>query len=57
MTYVPSGKFSSGPRSASLSSTFVNDGRTVKPSTGSVTTAPIAAPRPIVDASRKRERV
>ena len=29
----------------------------MKPSTGSVTTAPIAAPSPIVDASRKRERV
>ena len=57
MTYSPSGKFSSGPRSASFSSRFVNEGRTMKPRTGSVTTAPIAAPRPIVDASRKRERV
>ena len=57
MTYWPSGKFSSGPRSASCSSRFVKEGRTVKPRTGSVTTAPIAAPRPIVDASRNRVRV
>ena len=57
MTYSPSGKFSIGPRSASSSSMFVNEGRTMNPTTGSVTIAPIAAPTPSVDASRNRERV
>ena len=57
MTYSPCGKLSRGPRSTSLVERLVNEGSTMKPRTGSVTTAPMAAPIPSVDASRKRERV
>ena len=52
----PSGKFSSGPRSAGSSSWPTNAGAIMKPSAGIVTIAPISAPIPSVDASRKRLR-
>src|SRR5215831_7239783 len=57
ITNVPSGKLSIGPRSTRIFLRFVKEGRTMKPSTGNVTATPIAAPRPIVVASRNRERV
>ena len=53
----PRGRASSGPRSWSLRPWFRNGGSTVKPSTGTVTSAPITAPRPSVVASRNFSRV
>ena len=58
ITHVPSGKFSSGPRSTSFVATPspVNDGSTAKPSDGSTTAAPITPPTPIVASVRKPAR-
>src|SRR4051794_26831608 len=58
ITNLPSGKFAIGPRSTGGAETPspVNDGRTAKPSDGSVTPAPITAPSPMVDSVRKPAR-
>ena len=53
MTYSPSRKVLDRPEVGFVLVEVREDGSTVKPSTGSVTTAPIAAPRPSVEASRK----
>ena len=58
ITNFPSGKFETGPRSTSLVSTPspVNEGSTAKPIDGSVTAAPMPAPRPIVAKVRNPAR-
>ena len=56
ITHWSGGKLSSGPRSTGSYSWPVKDGSTMKPSAGSVTTTPIAAPIPSVAPSRNTLR-
>ena len=56
ITYCCSGKLSSGPRSTSSSPWSTKAGAIMKPSAGTVTSAPIAAPMPSVESSRKTLR-
>ena len=57
ITNLPSGNFSIAPTSTSTSGWSMKAGTTAKPSTGTVTTAPIAAPMPIVPAVSRPPRV
>ena len=56
MNHLLSGKALRRPRSTSWRFCPRNDGSSAKPATGTVTTPPMTAPRPSVEASRKRLR-